>query len=175
MSYVYRFIYALPFHTTLTLLGLLYLCWHCLPKTKLGQKIKSSKAICGAAFLSWSIVMSYITVFSREQGDVMVSLVPFHQLRFVLNGGATEILRSAWMNVLLFIPGGLLLSGLMPKHWSIPKKGVLIIITLASISAGVECLQWHFQVGHVEIDDVICNSCGGFLGFFISIDHSRKL
>ena len=116
---VYQFIYGLPFHTTLTLLALLYVFWHQFPKTCIGKQIWQrhlEKLLCGVAFFIWFIVVGYITVFSRGEGQATLSIIPFHQLRLVLNGETIEILRSAWMNVLLFVPGGLLFSAVLPKR-----------------------------------------------------------
>ena len=175
---IYQFIYGLPFHTTLTLLALLYVFWHELPKTYIGKYMRQrhlEKPLCYAAFLGWLILMSYITIFSREKGEATLSLMPFHQLRLALNGETIEILRSAWMNVLLFVPGGLLFSALLPRRWPLWIKAALTIIALICVSVSVEYLQWHFQLGQAETDDVLCNFSGVCLGLFISMDHSAHL
>lgn len=175
---VYQFIYGLPYHTTLTLLALLYVFWHELPKTYIGKQIRQrhlEKLLCDMAFFIWFILVGYITVFSRGEGQATLSLMPFHQLRLVLNGETIEILRSAWMNVLLFVPGGLLFSVLLPKRWPLWIKAALTIIALTSVSVGVEYLQWCFRLGQAETDDVLCNFYGVCLGILIDIDHSSRL
>ena len=172
-------IYSFPFHTTLTLLALLYIFWHEFPKTNIGKQIqrhkKIEKVLCGTMLLTWFIMMCYITLFSREEGNSGVALIPFHQLRQVLNGGTREILRSSWMNILLFVPGGLLLSVFQPIRWPLWVKITFTIMVLTTVSMGIEYLQWCFQLGYAEIDDVLCNSCGACLGLFISKDHSVYL
>jgi glycopeptide antibiotics resistance protein len=78
-----------------------------------------------------------------------------------------ESLRSFAMgnvigNILIFIPMGIYLS-LFKKDKRL--LGNLIIIAL--ISTIVELIQWSLGIGILDIDDVILNSFGGWLGILI--------
>lgn len=70
---------------------------------------------CGVLAGVWLLAVLQATIFSRSPGAYEVCLAPLEQLRQALRGGNRELLRSAWMNVLLFIPGGLSLAELLPS------------------------------------------------------------
>ena len=165
---VYCFFYALPTHTTVTLLALLYIGWPWL-KQSLRPRCKTWKWICFSGLLLWLFVVFYITWFARETGEAGFYLMPFQQMRDLLNGANIELLRSAWMNVLLFIPGGLFFNEVLPQKCPTWLRGVLVISLLAGISAGIEAGQWYWQIGRAETDDVLCNAAGAMLGWFISL------
>ena len=64
----------------------------------------------------WVGAVAYFTVLSREPGvpsDFGALFRSYHQ---VLAGGNPELLRSNFMNILLFFPGGLLLGALLPHR-----------------------------------------------------------
>ena len=165
MSLIRQFIYALPFHTTVTLLGLLYIAWHAIHKKVLEKKWYAFwKWLCFMLFISWTVIALYITVFSRSAGTRELYWMPFHQLKLLLNGGPSELLRSAWMNVLLFVPGGLSFCSLLPSRWSTISRCGLSIFVLMLLSIGIEFFQWHCQLGVAESDDVICNLLGTVIG-----------
>ena len=68
------------------------------------------------------------------------------------------------MNVFLFFPLGLTLSNALPRKWH--RWGRIILTTLigCALSAGIECAQYRYALGMAEVDDVICNTLGAFLG-----------
>ena len=69
--------------------------------------------------------------------------------------GKTESIQNI-NNILAFIPFGVLFPG---KRW----KWLLLIAVL--FSAGIEAVQYAFNLGWCEIDDVICNALGALIGF----------
>jgi glycopeptide antibiotics resistance protein len=81
-----------------------------------------------------------------------------------LNGGDDEILRSNFMNVVLFYPAGLLFCSLLPQQWYKWCKVLLTVVVFCALSCGIEYMQYAFSLGHVEIDDVIHNAFGALLG-----------
>ena len=58
-----------------------------------------------AGLVLWGCAVVCITVFSREPGATLEFGVLFHSYRQVLAAGNPELLRSNFMNVLLFFPG----------------------------------------------------------------------
>lgn len=119
----------------------------------------------GAAFLGFTAVILYLTVTTRENASSSVlSLVPFHSYREVLDGGNPEILRSNFMNAVLFYPSGLLMASLLPERWPRWCRVLLITLLFAGLSAGVEYLQFTRGMGLAEMDDVLHNSLGALLG-----------
>ena len=120
-------------------------------------------------------VILHQTVLNRGAAVVnAVCLMPFHSYREVLNGGNPEILRSNFMNVVLFYPAGLLAASLLPRKWPRWIRAALPFLLLVSFSAGVEYFQYSHQMGRAEIDDVIHNGFGALLGCLCSLISLSK-
>lgn len=124
--------------------------WHC---------------VLGGTFVCWVAVTLYTTLGNRDGSLQAVShFRPFHSYLEVMNGGNRELLRSNFMNMALFYPGGLLGAGLLPvkrRRW-LRCLAVVLVLTLMSIA--IEWLQYRFALGRCETDDVIHNMFGALLG-----------
>lgn len=158
--------YCLPIWKTVAAFCLVLLFW-CVLSHRCSQAASPLwvwKILCGVGSLMWVIAILYVTLLSRNSGDGAVYLLPFHQLLSVLRGGNPEILRSAWMNVLLFVPLGILLPELFPRGWPLSRK--LLVTGLASLvfSTGIELMQWCWTLGTAETDDVLSNTLGAVIG-----------
>ena len=66
------------------------------------------------------------------------------------------------MNVFLFLPFGLSLTVIFPA--SCKRKVLCAVSAEAGISISVELIQFVFELGRVETDDVIHNTLGAALG-----------
>lgn len=69
--------------------------------------------------------------------------------------GKTESIQNI-NNILVFIPFGVLFPG---KRWK------WLLLTAVLLSAVIEAVQYVFNLGWCEIDDVICNVHGAVIGF----------
>ena len=128
-------------------------------------------------FLAWLVVIAVATLADRTPGIIPTEpeLIPFHSYRSVIAGENKEILRSNFMNVVLFCPAGLLACELLPKSWSLAKRVILVAVLFALVSAGIEICQYHFALGQAEIDDVIHNILGALIGAVVcTIRIKRK-
>lgn len=113
----------------------------------------------------WGVAALYVTLLGREsQGAVQSSLTPLHSYRAVLAGENPEILRSSFMNVALFFPGGMLTGALLPRRWPRWVRVLGVLVLLAALSAGIEYIQFSRALGQVEVDDVLHNALGALLG-----------
>ena len=121
-------------------------------------------------FLAWLAVIAVATLTARTPGLIPTApeLIPFHSYRAVMAGENKEILRSNFMNVVLFYPAGLFACELLPKSWSRAKRVILVAVLFALVSAGIEFCQYHFALGQAEVDDVIHNALGALIGALIS-------
>ena len=121
-------------------------------------------------FLAWLAVMAVATLADRTPGLIPMEpeLIPFHSYRAVMAGENKEILRSNFMNLILFYPAGLFACELLPKSWSRAKRVILVAVLFALVSAGIEFCQYHFALGQAEVDDVIHNALGALIGALIS-------
>lgn len=163
---MFLFFYSLPIWKTIAILFLVLLFWCVLSHRcgRAGSHLWGWKILCGACALLWVIAILYVTLLSRSAGDGAVFLLPFHQLLSVLRGGNPEILRSAWMNVLLFVPLGMLLPEPYPADWPLSRRLLVTGITSLVLSTGIELMQWCWTLGTAETDDVLANTLGALLG-----------
>lgn len=123
-----------------------------------GQKRWWAPAVM-ALLLCWGAVMVINTVSGRSQYIRQLSLIPLRTYYTVLTGGEQELIRSSFMNVLLFYPGGLLAMSLLPR-----EKRLWLIPVFLMLSVAVEVSQYWFCLGVTETDDVIHNTLGAVLG-----------
>jgi glycopeptide antibiotics resistance protein len=94
-----------------------------------------------------------------------INLVPFQSIYAYISGFA-HYNFSTWMmnivgNVVLFIPFGLLLPLLFKKYMKVKKLTITCTLSLVL----VEMLQLATMRGIFDIDDIILNMTGVFIGF----------
>lgn len=113
----------------------------------------------------WAAAVFCATVLGREGGQSGIfQMIPFHSYRDLLAGGSREILRSNFMNVLLFFPAGLLFAGLLPRRWTFAKKLACTMPVFFLFSLGIELAQFTLGLGLGETDDILHNTLGVLLG-----------
>lgn len=113
-------------------------------------------------FVIWITCVIYRTVFARDAEVDKINLTPFHTIIDVMNGANIELLRALWMNVLLFVPGSMWLHySFSEQNW---KKRIFQIMFFLLISICIEFVQGYFNLGVVEVDDVIHNTLGAVIG-----------
>ena len=118
--------------------------------------------------LCWlAVVLGQTVVRKSSDGNDALSLLPFRCYITVLQGGEKELIRSAFMNMLLFYPGGLILRSLW-KQW-----GTLLLIFFLG-SALIELCQYGWNLGTAETDDVIHNTLGAALGL-LAVSRYEKM
>ena len=112
---------------------------------------------CAAAF-----IILYATILTRTPGVPAVILAPFASLTAALQ--QPELYREMLMNVFLFFPLGLTLSNALPRKWHRWLRIALTTLIGCAFSAGIEYAQYRYALGMAEVDDVICNTLGVFIG-----------
>lgn len=164
----FRDFYCLPIRDILVLLAVATWCF-----LRLQNRFHARiwwKLFLLSCLLGSIAVILHQTVWNRGgASENALYLIPFHSYREVINGGNPEILRSNFMNVILFYPAGLLAASLLPQKWSGWLRVVLPVLLLVGFSAGIEYYQYFYQMGLTEIDDVIHNSMGALLGCVCSL------
>ncbi len=169
---IFHYIYCMSIPSTVFVLVLVCCLWNTLSsKCKSLQQYKTWRVFNCLLFLLWFVCIIYMTIFSRGS-KTEINLIPFRFIFEPFRTGNEEFFRVGWMNILLFIPGGMWLSYGMKKPTKI--KYVLQIIFLMLVSITIETLQWYYKLGTVETDDVICNSLGAMVGV-TSIIWAEKL
>lgn len=87
-----------------------------------------------------------------------------------IQAGRVELLPENIMNVVVFVPIGILLGSLIRVRGS-------WLITLAvglGISVSIEAMQYFLKRGFAELDDAMHNILGGIIGYGI-ISLTRKI
>ncbi|MBQ6885878.1 MAG: nucleotidyltransferase family protein [Clostridia bacterium] len=114
-------------------------------------------------FLITSIVIIVLYTLVRDADKTEINLIPFCTFFRIKNNGNTELTRSFFMNVFLFVPLGLSMPYVLsqkPRRWP-----VFVTIAFAAVlSVGIEFLQYYYHLGRCETDDVIANILGATVG-----------
>lgn len=92
------------------------------------------------------------------------NLVPLREITRSLKGMTAHEMVNLFGNVLIFMPFGLLL-GLMFRHKDITWIETLLYAFAASFS--LECAQLLLAIGQFDVDDLILNTGGALLGYFV--------
>lgn len=107
-------------------------------------------------FMMYTVVILFITFLSREDGSRKGI-----DLELFSTWGINER-NNAYVieNILLFVPYGFF------SAWVIPRARKLLACTLigAITSLGIEFLQLITERGFFQIDDVLTNTLGAFIG-----------
>lgn len=131
---------------------------------------KYSKPILLGLFILYILILFRITVFRSDflshglfSGSIL--WVPFVELYRILRNDFFVFFYLFVGNIIWFIPFGVLSSAL----WNTGKKTILYTLILSLI---IELLQFIFGTGVTEVEDLILNTFGGALGYWVF--HSAK-
>lgn len=154
-----RHIYALPMHMVIFLMLALLIVWAMLSLHK-NQKKRTIVNLVLCSITASTIL--YATILTRTPGVPEAVLAPFASLTAARQ--QPEIYREMLMNVFLFFPLGLTLSNALPRKWHRWGRIALTTLVGCALSAGIEYAQYRYALGMAEVDDVICNTLGAFIG-----------
>ena len=113
--------------------------------------------------IAYIILVFCSTVFFRETADARkYNLLPFWSYRIILETNSKALMAENLMNIIFFLPIGLISGMFFPniRWWRVLQSGMFIAIT-------IETLQFLFNRGFAEIDDVIHNTVGCLIGWFM--------
>lgn len=164
MGKIFLWFYCLPIPQALLILALATAVFLLLRERF--RDLPNLKPGIAIVLLCWMAVILMGTLGQRTEGGNLSEpiVLPFQSYLAVLRGGTRELLRTNFMNVVLFYPAGLLAGTLLsPRRKSI-RYPVLIACGFALLSIGIEFTQYRFGLGLAETDDVIHNALGSLLG-----------
>ncbi|WP_234380320.1 VanZ family protein [Streptomyces sp. CMB-StM0423] len=118
-----------------------------------------------ALMVAFAVVLARLTLEESSAAEPMThtNLRPGDSIRDYLTQPAfVDTVRQLGGNILLGVPFGLLLPVLVP-----PARGLLRVgLCTAAVMTAVEVVQGTFLTGRAfDIDDVILNTTGAFLGY----------
>lgn len=123
--------------------------------------------------LAYISLVFYFTIISRELSDeYKMELMPFKTIIDFFNvgyeGHGRYILREVLLNIVLLVPVGFMLGfhSFLPKN-DINIRKVFLVGFLISLL--IETLQLISKTGTFEVDDLIYNTLGCAMGYFICI------
>ncbi len=140
---------------------ILLICADGLFNLKISKKVK-------CALLALVIIdILFLTVLGRNPGsESRFEISPLHSYinMFLLDwkNSAVFIWEQIIGNVVVFIPVGFIVSDLLSK-----KRFIICVLSGLSLSFLIEMMQFLFETGKAEVDDIINNTLGAVFGFLI--------
>lgn len=121
-------------------------------------------------FLKIKFAYSDIAITTNENVAFSVLLahsnfIPFYRIYYYLSGqepyqvGALNLVG----NIVLFVPMGFFL----PYFFAALRKTGWLLVVAASLSLFIEVMQLLTTTGEFDIDDVLLNTTGSLLGYFL--------
>lgn len=107
--------------------------------------------------------------YNLEVLQLNSNIIPFKNILTYLTGSMQFnddiIINNTLGNIVIFIPLGILLPILFHKFYKFSR----VFISLIFISFSLEAQQLILQVGQFDIDNIILNTIGGVLGYFVIV------
>ncbi len=122
-------------------------------------------------FIIYCFFILYMTILNRDaKATHSADLRLMWSYREWLSGSATGK-KDVWQNIqniLLFIPFGSMLT--ISKHgWK------TVLIGAVTFTLLIEAAQYFFGLGLCELDDVLCNTLGAMIGFWLMKTITRMI
>lgn len=160
-EYVESLIETTPVSVYIAIICVAFVC------TLLALKIKGIKdgvkiSSIVLLFLYVTIVLGTTVLFRPEGSEREIKYIPFWSY-MAISEGKSRLIDENIMNVAAFLPIGLLLAIGVDniKLWQ-------AVVVGCTFSICIELMQFYFDRGQCEIDDVIHNTLGCILGFCIA-------
>ena len=125
-------------------------------------------------FIAYLVLLSYFLFFAENMGrspDARASysynLVPFQEIRrFIVYRdilGYRAVFLNIFGNVAAFLPFGFFL----PEIWRQVGRWYTMIVLSFTTSLCIELMQLVTKVGSFDVDDLLLNTIGGYLGYLL--------
>ena len=135
------------------------------------QVENGSYIVCWCLFIVYLMSLAYFLFFAESTGRTFVertyqyNLIPFHEIRrfwvYRRQLGIAAVTLNLAGNILAFVPFGLFLPILVKRVRSLGKTLLLGF----EFSLFVEVLQLFSKVGSFDVDDILLNTSGVFIGY----------
>lgn len=115
-------------------------------------------------FILYVAVVSYFTIFNREEGHSRAILLRFDSLRDAIRANSLEPLQHAILNAVMFIPIGILFPLILPSRLS----SVIYVGGLGlMMSTTIEATQLLTRMGQCDVEDIVANTLGAVIGVIL--------
>ena len=118
------------------------------------------KELLALSFVIYIMCLFQVVTFQDDTSWATNNFIPFREiLRY--NIGSRLFFKNVLGNMVMFMPYGFFVSYILKN-----KKGYLTVFLTVVASVSIEVVQ--MMIGRVfDVDDIILNVVGGFLGYFI--------
>lgn len=130
-------------------------------------------------FIIYILALIYFMFLSEGYGRTITdrsysyNFIPFKELkRFITYReklGTVVVVTNIFGNIIGFIPFGLILPIISKKR---RKLAIISLLTL-ELSLMIEITQLIFKVGSFDVDDLILNTLGGFIGYLVFLIFNK--
>lgn len=126
------------------------------------------RKIVGLLLVEYVFLIYFSTVFCRKVADGITghNYTLFWSYEAIKNG-REDLAAENIMNVVVFVPVGLLAALVIYNKLKLFKAGLFTVAFGLFISASIEALQFFLERGFSELDDVFHNTIGCLIGFMI--------
>ena len=116
-------------------------------------------------FLLYVLAILMVSLITRRtRTETVLQLELFAAVKSALTKGSLEELNHMILNVIMFMPLGYLFVQMHPHRLGNPVPVVGIGVVLSTF---IEISQLVFRRGNCDVDDILANSIGAFLGLVI--------
>lgn len=113
-------------------------------------------------FVLYVAIVGYVTIFGRSEGSNDTSIMmSFDTIREAVEARSLEPLNHLLLNVVLFIPLGFLFPFIESE--GLNKLSYSLFMGLMA-STAIESIQLIFRLGQCDVEDILANTVGAFLG-----------
>lgn len=126
-------------------------------------------------FIIYIIAMAYFLFFSeylnrgRMRGDFRYNLVLLKEVKrsfwCLRNGNYHYFALNFIMNIVAFVPFGFFLP--LISRTRTGRKFWYVMLTALGFTVTIEVTQLVLKVGTFDVDDILLNTIGGFIGFLL--------
>lgn len=129
---------------------------------------KGWKKVVGLLLAEYVFLVYCSTVICRKVSEEITghNFTLFWSYEAIKNG-REDLVTENIMNVVVFIPVGVLTALVINNKLKLFKAGLFIIALGLFISSSIETLQFFLKRGFSELDDVFHNTLGCLIGFVI--------
>ena len=125
------------------------------------KKVVLHKEVLALVFIIYILCLYYVLTY-QDINYGGINLVPFKEM-FRYEFGSYKFMKNIIGNIVLFIPFGFFAAHYIDGH----KSKLHILITLI-VATSAEIIQYY--IGRIfDIDDIILNVFGGFIGYLLFV------
>ena len=134
---------------------------------------KDNKSVKWVCFVAYLLLLGYAVFFSsgfgrEEHAEYRYNLTLFQEIgRYygvgIRTGSWRLFLWNVVGNVCVFVPFGVFLPALFAKC----QKFFSVLLFTMELSFAVEIVQLVTKIGSFDVDDLLLNTLGGILGYFL--------